>query len=91
MSAASSVPTNSRLPRIATPRLNGLISYGFLTFCGRVYRQICRPDARVERDDLARLRRVHHAVDDDRRRLEHRRARHRERPRGLQADRHWRR
>ena len=34
-SAASSVPTNRRLPRIATPRLNGLISFGLRTFCVR--------------------------------------------------------
>jgi branched-chain amino acid transport system substrate-binding protein len=35
LSAASSVPTNTRFPRIATPRLNGLISFGLRTFWAR--------------------------------------------------------
>jgi hypothetical protein len=42
-SAASLVPTNSRWPRIATPRFTTSVSPGLRTFCWRVYRQICRP------------------------------------------------
>ena len=40
ISMPSSVPTNIRLPRMATPRANGLISYGLTIFCCRVQRQI---------------------------------------------------
>ena len=83
-SAASSVPTNTRCPSTATPRLNGLISYGLRTFCGRVVSPDLPAGSRVERDDGARLP---SCTSRRRRRAawlsQHRVARHWKRPRGL--------